>query len=381
MKTLFIIGNGMDIDHKLKTKWKDIFEDYFKSLETKGGIENYLFQLLLEFKNDLWSDFEGWMEKIYHSVHYWFTQKAGLERLEDKYQKEINKYLAQMLSAIKLINEDIEKYDVDSYDHSEEFVKKHLNKNKLFNKNINLINLKNHLINSIQNIVKKGIKIKELNKRKIINFYKAIFKIKNDDYFVINYNYTTFYESGEYKYYDREKAWHIHGTIDEKNNIWDRKVDTFRNPLQYNTLFGTYSLLEGISEDDFICDIEDKKKYKILHHYLFEYMLDYRKRLSNEEINKYKNWIEDRYEKLVIIGHSISKNDMNYLSKINLNLSNIKEIKVISHWDSDSSFLEIKSQTKLKIKDNLLGGDLKKFKNILKIQLLNTYDRQAISLL
>ena len=191
-------------------------------------------------------------------------------------------------------------------------------------------------------------KIKKMYKptKNCINEYKELFKQK--DYFVINYNYSTFNEE-MFKYYKPEDCYHIHNKITPQTSL----ITT--NDNKTDILLGWYKneqkpIVEidwkwlGLKESD-----EYKEKLS-----LFSKLIGNEKNFFDKSIplgvNKWdpinvgKSF--KKIEEAVIIGHSVNDNDFNNIhNRIEgLKLNKIKKIYYYGYWNTKDEKNKINDQ-------------------------------------
>ena len=111
MANLYIVGNGFDIDHDMKTSYCPDFKDFIE-MNYEGGVEN--FSLEEDIDVDLWSDFENALGRI--DFNYTILEsssdsesaKVGYCNMH-KTKDNIEKFFKKWIESIKI--EKVRKYN------------------------------------------------------------------------------------------------------------------------------------------------------------------------------------------------------------------------------------------------------------------------------
>ena len=111
MANLYIVGNGFDIDHDIKTSYCPDFKDFIE-MNYEGGVEN--FSLEEDIDVDLWSDFENALGRIDFN-HTILESKVDFESAKVGYsimhnaKENIEKFFKKWIESIKI--EKVRKYN------------------------------------------------------------------------------------------------------------------------------------------------------------------------------------------------------------------------------------------------------------------------------
>ena len=306
---LILVGNGFDLAHGLRTKYKHFVDWYiWKALKVYSDSGHYLDPLLT-------------IQNKYGGMHPRINIVPGT--IEDAFNIfNNNDYVAititsaffqKVLDEFKLGNwVDIEKY----YFHLLKFF--FLNNSREKNKLIQSLNLEfNHVIKELELYMREINSLIEnispLESETLGNNFNEIFK--NQNALVINFNYTeTVANKG---YIDPDKIVHIHGRVADL--------------AHYPVIFGY-----GDETDPVYQQIEDAGDNLYLEHIKsFGYF-------RTDSYSKLLSFIDSGEYIVSILGHSCGISDRILLSEIFEN-SNCKNIEIHYHQNPDgtNNFKEI----------------------------------------
>ncbi|CAM9144862.1 AbiH family protein [Mycoplasma marinum] len=341
IKRIIIIGNGMDIDHGLRTNWREIFDE--NSRAALSGISSKMNFLFSKNRvNNWWNDFE---KELGFSVAIWrsaFTEEQTLPA--EVHQLISRRGVPEERGLVKnmflnLFNKFKDKWNTTTDKEKDRYCEEH---------SINdlTIEIKKILIRKIKE------QITEANtKLKIKAKYINLFEKKN--YFVVNYNYTEFY-SKQLKYYDKNEAVHIHGIIDESTpNNFKMIADGFIPKNVEQIKLGLYQLpisSLNIEKKLSVVNLEEtKENRKILNYFLDKIGFNnlFFNKSTGGTIDVGKDF--SKVDEALVIGHSLSGNDLPYLrEKIpNIDLNKIKKVIYYSYFDNSNAFDQEKEISKI----------------------------------
>lgn len=344
MNRLFIIGNGFDIAHNLKTKYCDFINDFWKNIELKDyedliylkpqpkmdtlnkeviSCYNTFKEQLINSGNKIYQVIDKGEECLYikgnretvelfkfnNKFFKTITLKNGIQNwvdIEKEYYYQL-KGIIKKGSSIEDKNELVKKLN-DEFEQIKNLFEKYLKENvelqisnKIIIPEINevfkILNwqpfLKN--IEEYPNEDRKALEIENQKKKGLIygeilnNIYEG--KIKEST-LVLNFNYTNLIET----YLKNDKLdslfihVQIHGKIDDRNN----KINFgFGDEMDED-----YKMIENLDENEFL---QNFKSFGYLQN------LNYRKLLDFIELGKFQ---------VVIMGHSCGISDRTMLNTI-----------------------------------------------------------------
>ncbi|MDR0919233.1 MAG: bacteriophage abortive infection AbiH family protein [Oscillospiraceae bacterium] len=295
---IFIIGNGFDLAHGLKTRYSDFLLD--------AEINNIWFEHL-KYKyhkngNTTWIDFETEIYNVLKSIN-WKTNHIPS-------MKHYPATIRSILEYKKIFDEDYKKLD----DNQKNYIK--FNGDFKYGdlifeliENIDLINfLYNELIELSVTFKEYCIKIDKIKIEfdKIVlepfyNFRKLNLKYA-DNINILNFNYTNTFERLYKNDFNSINSVHIHGNCKEEHII-----------------FGTQSFNRKINENgdiigkdkDFPSDLNIFEKYTLRHKFR---TIDKFQKLLREMY--YMSTAEKAKSKIYIIGHSLNKTDHGILKSV-----------------------------------------------------------------
>lgn len=344
-----IIGNGMDIDHNFNTSYWDIFNGFeFKISEKIKNIE------VSNGKVKWWNDFENLIASIawvYYSTFYDLKLHKSLSfKLSREETKRIRNEILRQFEDYKITKVLPEKW----LDHS----------GAIFEKLINHISC---LYDT--DVHEKIISPKSGRGKEYSNDFK--------DAFVINYNYTKFYEN---YYYNPSTCWYIHGSIDKS----DYGKYSWSNDSSMETKIGEVGIMLGSYYTNYgYGDAKLKKKFcncepeaNDFSELIGNTRLFFRKGNTMPATREYLDKKEEAKKslfsatELIIIGHSVSGVDLPPLKTImNWDATNIKKIKFYGH-----KIYEAKSEEEEWIIQKI--KDIQKFiVNIDDIEIINNFKK------
>jgi hypothetical protein len=253
-KTLYIIGNGFDLRHKLKTSYYDYREFlYDKNHYLISSLEGFDY-IGLTTSKDLWSSLEENLTLDYESCLYDAVSNFYPNMLDDSDSRWHNIYL-ELHTSTNWIEDFIGCNFVEW-----------------------LQSVNDDLVNT-----------------------KPIFKFKSSDKF-ITFNYTKTLED---KYgVSESNILHIHGVIDDEESIQfgsiendsDESVDYMHKEYETDEWYGA-SIQQGIDEIEKF--LERSSKYPEINY---------------DELIKFIG--NDTYKRVVVIGHTLNGNDECYYRDI-----------------------------------------------------------------
>lgn len=284
---VFIIGNGFDLAHGLKTKYTDFFKKRKRGVRNDPSLDNFLcegFHSYSEQKGDHWFNLE---EGIYELICRLLSLKSSLMPIRHKLclsDEEMDKDAINALEKgyNKLVRED------NNFQESSK---------KMYEQLRYLVKEINDSLKEISKDIEKRAKAQawrlplELPLEK--NTQYQVHKIR-----VLNFNYTKTFE----KLYDKRliengiadiKHYHIHGVIKENGSPSDKM----------NLVLGTQSFPGGNDKDLF-------RFTKYWQRHFYGTIEDYHKLL--EEIEH----LEGGTVTFHIIGHSIDEADHSILKEV-----------------------------------------------------------------
>ena len=293
--TLFIIGNGFDLSHNLKTSY-------------------------LDFKNFISEEKPEFLEKIFEFYKYSFkrTYKNHYSEemdVESLLWADFEKNMGS-INYKELLNTNLElnlEYEDSFCDYDYEIQERYVDKN-FEDVPEELLEILNQWILSIDT--------------KLIN-KKTSFIIAGSKNLFLTFNYTdtlsTVYGIEE------NKICHIHGTtetsliighnnLNEIEQLEKLKNDTFNIILGENNIFDYQEIIE---KNDSVFEDND---YKIEQYKYEKIIYYYKKTLKNikENIEENIDFFEDFFEvkEIIIIGHSLGEVDLPYFKEV---LTRVKE--------------------------------------------------------
>lgn len=308
--TLYILGNGFDCFHGLDTS-PDIFLEILKNEDIYNETETA--EIVFKRYNVLWGDYESCLADI------------DLEQIADD----------QMIAPDYLSDHE---YDRDS---------------GIFNMEQYTESLRGAVQNSLEVMVDNANNELEVKTPLLCDFVK-------DNDAVLSFNYTSTLE----RLYDIPRGvpiCHIHGFRENGEPL----LLGFRNGITedeyYNRVFGRETIervqkqIEEIQNDDILS--ENKKEQELLYWYLiydevtrdrdyyidtqYEVVLGFYQSLKKEvQIDKLKNFLKGcgKIERVVVMGHSMSSVDSDYMELIENVLSpsewRISQYKDNPSWES-----------------------------------------------
>lgn len=206
-ETLFIIGNGFDLSHNLKTSYNDL-KEYIKIMDS--SLYKRINDQIFLGKENLWSSFES---EVGTNIDFLVN---GLE--------EISQQISSVLDEV-IINPDPMVGDMlmqqDNIQESIKQLKEEYKENE-YNK-FGFNELYDEFINYLENMLNKEEKIIN-NKSRIKTIEKLLHK--NNNYKILTFNYTNTLE----KMYviDKNKIKHIHGKLNEGKLIFGNKISNIK---------------------------------------------------------------------------------------------------------------------------------------------------------
>ncbi|WP_456078816.1 AbiH family protein [Mogibacterium diversum] len=249
MKTLFIIGNGFDLAHKLPTKFDPDFKEIAKEYEYKNFWELYQTE-----ENEIWSDFER------------LLAYPDFNNLLDIFDGLGPDYLSDNES------------DRDSI--------------------ITEVKINGNLTRALDEFAKNAEKA--LSNVKPLDFFSSMLDKKD---IFINFNYTHTLEH-IYKI-PKENILHIHGEVGKNNLILGYPSGSYSPEKFYVDRSGKGRDYTSVNFEDYIQEIDDfyvQTAYIDLIEKTKSFKKDYQMALINSFLNSYKKDIN----KIVIYGHSCS---------------------------------------------------------------------------
>ena len=325
IKRIFIIGNGMDISHGYQTSWNELLGKELTSKELQKNFEDEYGKVSILSKEledkSLWNDFENKIKELAIGYKFFYKKIYADEGYIHSVKEKLKEYFLEW--------KNMNKEDGESY----------IKENGLHD---NTLTFKNIIIKQIKKMY-DGPK-----KEKIVE-YQKLFKIKN--YFVINYNYSTFNQD-LFKYYEDKECYHIHNKItkDTQNiNISNNEKDI---------LLGWYKNKDNLKIEidwEFLeIDKNDKNKDKLKefsnlignkNDYFNKSLLNEQDIFDSKKIKNYPISFE-KIDEAIIIGHSINKNDFdNIHNRIKgLKLNKIKKIYYYGYWNTKDEKNKINDQ-------------------------------------
>lgn len=319
---LVIIGNGFDIAHELGTTYWELFANNkeFKKLAEDSKKILYMHDSGEETE---WNDFESCIGDIVDA----FRSVFSTVKID---QDKINTPMAN--AQLDLINNWKDFLDFCIGKDAESGV-------ELFKTWDNDEWLKDTTLKIILLLIKEIKKVYD----KPISWNESYSKFFDGDYFVINYNYTKVHEKelGKTEYYEKEKCIYIHGSIEKsttENIDWNfESIPVDIGEIKLGVYNGKIPISTNFHYPDFECDFSEERK--------LELALAFSKGIGNGNIHFLKGndvdprdkWHEIRtisfmeVEELTILGHSLSKNDMEkFVNEIKL--PNLKKFVILGKW-------------------------------------------------
>lgn len=306
-KNLLIIGNGFDLAHGLKTKYKSFIKDYLINKMLNNGV------------------IEPKQPKNY--FNHLTIKPSHLTNNKTLFTK--NKFLSSLINQIELNN----------WVDIEELYFKSLNE-----ENCDIIKLNNDFLviqTELENYL-NSLKISEPNSC-LFSFFHA-FSIKtNKEIMALNFNYTNIFELKYKHLLSNCKVVNIHGQLNNDNNpIVFGYAPTDKQTMELiNDKGGNNEYLKNI------------KRY-------------YYKRTNSEiQLNEFLDDDDRSPIHVHILGHSCGTSDRNILKTIFLN-KNVKKISIMYHNDYNNYFDVLVNIDRV-VEDNTQFGIIENFYNSIRM--------------
>jgi hypothetical protein len=285
MKRLFIIGNGFDLHHGMKTSYWN-FRNYL--LETGTEILRTM-EIFNMFQEDLWSDFEANLANIDVQLMYDYYSDSLVSYADDNwsdmYHHEFQYFIEQDTSYM-------------SYELISQFVK---------------------WICSIE----MPTKISE-------GIAKCFAEIKDSYY--LNFNYTPTLQS--LYGIDDEKVLHIHNRVVHEGSEIILGHAVGKPPSDLDLVYG---------------DVRTDEAYDLIRKY---YATTHKSTASVIAKNQSFFNSPDKYNEIIIMGHSLSDVDLPYIQQITTNLCHKNTRWYVSYYSAGEIASQRRSLEKCSISDN-----------------------------
>lgn len=320
---LVIIGNGFDLAHGLKTRYKDFLDWYMCKAYHEFCSTNYYIDLLIEITNKYTSGKSVYAQEVK-------TFEDVKKFIGANFNYSINYKSNFFQKILELFNEN-NWVDIETYYFK--LLKSHFSSNNFLDKKTDVYNLNKEFdflieqLISYVKVVNEGIaSMKELRSDISGNYFNKLFNTTDNKLKVINFNYTE--TLNLLRYAKEEDIVYIHGRASE--------LDT--NPI----IFGY-----GDESDPAYQSIEDSGENMYLEHI---------KSFGYFKTNNYTqllSFIDSAPYIVYIVGHSCGLSDRVLLNEI-FEHSNCQKIDIFYHVRNDSTdnFKEITQEISRHFKPN-----------------------------
>lgn len=304
MKRLFIIGNGFDLHHGMKTSYWD-FRDYLMETEIEIVRTMEMFNM---FEEDLWSDFEANLANI------------DVQQMFDYYSDSLVSYADDNWS--------------DSYHHEFQYF---IEQDTWY--------MSHGLISSFVKWI-CSIDLPHKISEGIAKYFTEV----EDSYF-LNFNYTptlqNLYGIGS------EKILHLHNRVEHERSevILGHAVGNPQSNL--DLLYGG--------------DVRTEEAYNFISEY---YISTHKYTASVIERNGTFFNSPDKYNEIVIMGHSLSDVDLPYIQQITTNLCHENTLWYVSYYNGNERASLRRSLERCSISEDKVSffrlSDLKTYNSLMR---------------
>ncbi|MCC3160955.1 MAG: bacteriophage abortive infection AbiH family protein [Mollicutes bacterium PWAP] len=346
MKKIIILGNGYDLNNRLKTK----YSDYYNFLEKNKKYKNLFntIQNLFPINEKKWSDLEN--ELANHFDNFFSDEKIN-EKVKILLKKGLIEKTNDYVSEWKYENAIVYKYNENKYKEILDLVFK--NEIKYW-----------ELINSIVAWIKQT----QLNAKQVVfNNKLSSFNLKDKD-LIINFNFTTYL----LKTICREKLFFPHYNVEEKNLNWNYLGGDFKD---FFVLFGSNRDVRNVGKTFFISERKEIGGSDNLQQFMHYDIFNNKHDLTYFE-EKIKKFNSEEVE-LFFFGFSFGDQDKNKT------LSLFKNIRIKTLYVSLYNESDIKNFTKtiLEIPRDIENSKIKiYYENIENIEKYFSFFLEKISL-
>ncbi len=301
MPTLYIIGNGFDLAHKLPTSYKPNLTKILKSMDE--DLFSKITNIFFNNKIELWSDFENYIGNV----------ESDYDLIDEISTEAENKIPSvDPLDGVDPINRPPE---LTASDNAVEFSDEKFNES-------DMQELVQNYYQKILQFIDKGLEkmINNADSRLISTRPKSIYHFTRQDYFV-SFNYTHTLE--KVYYLSSKNILHLHGEI--PNIVYGNKQpklttdsDLELDDLPIDFTSDNYQA-QGIPIDilnEFDPSFNNNDLSLALNDQINnEVQNDFKKKLMTHKLTKFLNG--KQIDKILVIGHSLGDVDMPYFRVIN----------------------------------------------------------------